>query len=111
MRTRDGGRTWTLEGKIGPEPDGFAIMPATVRLSESKLYTVLRRREGPRRWQTAWQSLDNGRTWAFVNDPVESAGEGNPEIIDHLFLSPLFLRFLQLLTYKASLQWRNIVYE
>ena len=62
VRTRDGGRTWTLEGKIGPEPDGFAIMPATVRLSESKLYTVLRRREGPRRWQTAWQSLDNGRT-------------------------------------------------
>lgn len=78
VRTRDGGRTWTVEGKIGPEPDGFAIMPATVRLSESKLYTVLRRREGPRRWQAAWQSLDNGRTWAFVNDPVESAGEGNP---------------------------------
>ncbi len=78
VRTRDGGKTWTLEGNIGPEPQGFAIMPASVRLSETMLLTILRRREESKRWQSAWQSPDNGRTWQYVSDPVEDAGEGNP---------------------------------
>lgn len=78
VRTRDGGKTWTREGDIGPEPKGFAIMPATVRLSETDLLTVVRRREGPRRWQSAYLSEDNGKTWRYLNDPVEDAGEGNP---------------------------------
>lgn len=84
VRTRDGGKSWTLEGQVGPEPTGFAIMPATVRLSESKLFTLLRRREGPRRWQAAWQSTDNGRQWQYVGDPVSDAGEGNPAALIRL---------------------------
>lgn len=78
VRTRDGGKTWTLKGKIGPEPKGFAIMPATVRLSPTELYTIVRRREGPQRFQSAYRSLDDGKTWKYVNDPVDDAGEGNP---------------------------------
>ena len=78
VRTRDGGKTWTLEGEIGPEPRGFAIMPATVRLSETDLLTVVRRRRGPKRWQSAYLSEDNGKTWEYLNDPVKDAGEGNP---------------------------------
>lgn len=78
VRTRDGGKTWTIEGRIGPEPTGFAIMPATVRISDNELYTIVRRREGPKRWQSAYRSIDNGKTWTYVNDPVEDAGEGNP---------------------------------
>ncbi len=78
VRTRDGGKSWSLEGKIGPEPAGFAIMPATVRLGEQGLYTILRRREGAKRWQSAWRSADDGKTWTYVNDPVPDAGEGNP---------------------------------
>ncbi len=81
VRTRDGGKSWTLEGQVGPEPQGFAIMPATVRLSETSLLTVLRCREGPRRWLSSWRSSDDGKTWSFVNDPVPDAGEGNPPAI------------------------------
>ena len=78
VRTRDGGKTWTFEGNIGPEPRGFAIMPASVRLSKTRLLTILRRRDGSRRWQSAWQSADNGKTWRYTSNPVEDAGEGNP---------------------------------
>jgi len=78
VRTQDGGKTWSVQGKVGPEPTGFAIMPSTVRLSETSLYTVLRRREGNKRWQSAWRSDDDGIHWSYMADPVPDAGEGNP---------------------------------
>jgi len=77
-RTTDGGKSWEFLGWIGPEHDGFAIMPATVRLGENELYTVVRRREGPKRWLPAYASGDNGRTWRPMPDPVDTVGEGNP---------------------------------
>ena len=36
VRTTDGGRTWRFVSWIGPEPKGFAIMPATVRLGSQR---------------------------------------------------------------------------
>jgi len=78
VQTTDGGKTWKKIGDIGPEPTGFAIMPATVRIDETTLYTILRRREGGKRWQSAYRSTDNGHTWEYVTDPVADAGEGNP---------------------------------
>lgn len=78
IRTRDGGLTWTKEGDIGPEPRGFLIMPATVRTSDTGLLSILRARHGSKRWQQAYASNDNGKTWTYLNDPVEDAGEGNP---------------------------------
>ena len=77
-RTTDGGLTWELQGWIGPEPEGFTIMPAAVRLSENELYCAVRRREGDKRWIGAYRSTDNGKTWTEEADPVESCGEGNP---------------------------------
>lgn len=77
-RTTDGGLTWEFVGWIGPEPEGFSIMPAAVRLSDEELYVTVRRREGPKRWIGAYRSLDNGRTWTKDADPIDSAGEGNP---------------------------------
>lgn len=78
-RTTDGAATWGLVSWIGPEPeDGFAIMPSTVRLSEREIFTVVRRRMGPRRWQIAYLSEDNGETWRPMPDPVDTLGEGNP---------------------------------
>jgi len=77
-RTTDGGATWDFVSWIGPEPKGFAIMPASVRLSKDELYVAVRRREGPRRWIAAYRSHDNGRTWTQTDDPVSDLGEGNP---------------------------------
>ncbi len=77
-RTTDGGATWELVSWIGPEPTGFSIMPASVRLSETDLLVATRRREGPRRWIEAYLSRDNGASWQLVGEPVPDAGVGNP---------------------------------
>ena len=83
-RTRDGGVTWEKVADIGPEPEGFAIMPSTVRFSDTELYTTLRRREGTFRWISAWRSLDNGQTWQQEVNPVDYLGEGNPPMLNVL---------------------------
>lgn len=83
-RTLDGGLTWQRVSWIGPEPTGFAIMPSTIRLSDTELLTTLRRREGTFRWISAWRSLDNAQTWTQENDPVEYLGEGNPPMLNRL---------------------------
>ncbi len=76
-RTTDGGKTWKLVSLIGPEPEGFSIMPSTVRLDEDSILTTLRRRED-RRWIEAYISHDNGTTWEHYGEPVEDVGVGNP---------------------------------
>lgn len=83
-RTTDGGLTWNLVSFIGPEPEGFAIMPSTVRISETEIFTTLRSREGTFRWMSAWRSLDNGATWGQEKNPVEYLGEGNPPMLNKL---------------------------
>jgi len=79
-RTKDGGKTWQFVSWIGPEPSGFAIMPSSVRLSPNRILTSIRRKEGPQHFIDAYLSEDNGKTWTFLNKPVESAGgsQGNP---------------------------------
>ncbi len=78
VRTTDSGRTWKFVSWIGPERAGFAIMPSTVRIGPSDLLTTLRVHEGRRRWIDAWQSNDDGKSWALLNQPVRDTGEGNP---------------------------------
>lgn len=82
VRTEDGGRTWNLRSVVGPEPEGYSIMPSTVRLSASSLLTTIRCREGRdsdgKSWIEAWQSSDDGKSWSFLNRPVPDTGEGNP---------------------------------
>ena len=78
VRTTDGGRTWRFVGWIGEEPDGFAIMPSTVRLGENELLSAVRRREGPRRWIDVYRSLNDGRTWDLQAPPTQDLGKGNP---------------------------------
>jgi hypothetical protein len=78
VRTTDGGANWDFVSWIGPMPEGFSIMPSTLRLGEHEIYTTLRRREGPRRWIEAYRSVDNGASWERQPDPIESAGVGNP---------------------------------
>ena len=45
-RTTDGGVSWKFVSFVGPEPNGFSIMPSTVRLSPTELLMTTRRREG-----------------------------------------------------------------
>jgi hypothetical protein len=79
-RTTDGGKTWQLQGWIAPQQPGYAIMPATVRLSGEGLLSAVRYREPNNglSWIDAYRSLDNGKTWSFLNRPVPDTGEGNP---------------------------------
>jgi hypothetical protein len=37
VRTTDGGLTWQIRGWIGEEPEGFSIMPSTVRFRDGRL--------------------------------------------------------------------------
>jgi len=76
VRTRDGGKTWTMEGYVGPEPPetDFAIMPSSVRLSKSAIYTTIRHRP----FIDSYISNDDGKTWTFVNKPAPDTGRGNP---------------------------------
>ena len=82
VRTKDGGKTWTMEGFVGPEPEGndFAIMPASVRLSPTTILTAVRHRQ----FIDAYRSTDNGKTWTFVNKPAPDTGRGNPPSLTRL---------------------------
>jgi hypothetical protein len=78
-RTTDGGVTWTLVSYIGGEPEGFAIMPSTVRLAGGELLTTVRVHEGKGNRIDAYRSGDGGATWR-PEGAVADTGEfnGNP---------------------------------
>ncbi len=76
--TKDGGLTWEFVSNIGPEPEGFGIMPSTVQLSDGEFLTTIRRREETHRWIDAYKSDDAGKSWTLLDPPVKDLGEGNP---------------------------------
>jgi hypothetical protein len=85
MRTTDGGASWRFVSWIGPEPDGFSIMPASVRLSDGRLFVAIRRKEGTydvdeRTFIELFASDDEGESWEFVTTPAPDCGirSGNP---------------------------------
>jgi hypothetical protein len=78
VRTTDGGRTWRFVSWIGPEPTGFAIMPATIRLHDKQILTTIRRHDGQKHWIETYRSLDNALSWKLDTVPAPDLGEGNP---------------------------------
>ena len=76
VRTTDGGSSWSRVSFIGPEYEGeeFLIMPSTVRLSPTELFTAVRLQKSI----DTYRSVDNGSTWKFVGRPVPDTGRGNP---------------------------------
>jgi predicted amidohydrolase len=78
VRTVDGGKSWKLVGWIGPEPQGYAIMPSTVRLGEHELLSAIRCRNGKNGWIELYRSLDDGAQWKHESTPVPDTGGGNP---------------------------------
>jgi hypothetical protein len=79
-RTQDAGKSWKFVSWIGPEPDGFSIMPSSVRLSLTRILTALRRKEGAQNWIETYASDDAGSSWTYLNRPAPSTGahSGNP---------------------------------
>lgn len=89
-RTKDGGLSWEFVSYITPEPPsgGYSIMPATVRVSDTELVSVIRRREWfledkASWWIDAWKSYDNGATWHIKQNPLAS-NQGNPASLNLL---------------------------
>jgi hypothetical protein len=81
VRTGDGGLTWAIQGWIGPEPEGFAIMPSSVRLPGGRILTAVRvKQDETADWIDLWASEDLGKTWSYVARPVPKSGgkSGNP---------------------------------
>lgn len=79
-RTTDGGLTWNFISYLGPEPEGFSIMPSTVALDGNRFLSLVRRRENTGAWIEAWRSNDRGLSWQPQGRPVPDAGgtSGNP---------------------------------
>jgi BNR repeat-like domain len=84
VRTIDGGQSWQFVSWIADEPRGYAIMPSTVRIDQSELFSAVRCREGTRSWIDTYRSLDLGQSWKLDQTPVTDLGEGNPASLIHL---------------------------
>ncbi|WP_172717092.1 sialidase family protein [Neorhizobium sp. T6_25] len=99
VRTRDGGKSFSFESFVGEEPEGFAIMPASIRLKDGKVLTLVRcstASRGPDRkaWIEAYTSGDEGRTWELIGRPVPNTGyAGNPPTLNRLKDDRLVLVF------------------
>ena len=90
-RTTDGGKTFDFLAWVTPEPAGYAIMPASVRLSPSRLLTAVRYAAGrsikprPLCWIDLFASHDNGVTWTHLDRLVADTGQGgNPPTLTKL---------------------------
>jgi hypothetical protein len=86
-RTTDGGATFDFLSWIaGPDDPYRAVMPSTVRLSDTKLLSALRRRDmqnkdrnGYDAWVDVFVSHDNGGKWSFLSRVgVTGDWNGNP---------------------------------
>ena len=99
-RTADGGRSFQFVSWIGPEPEGFYIMPASVRLSDSQYLVAIRcqgKKEGDKRppnWIDLYVSEDAGVSWHYLSRPVHSTGwHGNPPTLTRLLDGRLCLTY------------------
>ena len=85
-RTTDGGKTFKYVSRVTHDyGDGFAIMPASARLSESRIRVAVRCQGGESsfeessNWIDLYASDDGGATWRYANRPVPDTGKGgNP---------------------------------
>lgn len=99
-RTTDGGRSFHFVSWIGPEPIGYAIMPASVLLPSGRLLVAIRcqekRSDEPRglNWIDLYASDDLGESWHLVGSPVPKVGwGGNPPTLNLLHDGRLCLTY------------------
>ena len=78
-RTTDAAKTVNFVSWISPEPEGFSIMPSTVRISKKHLISAIRRKEEGLGFIEIYQSNDNGQNWEFLSKPATTGRRnGNP---------------------------------
>ena len=78
IKTTDGGRSWSFLSWIGEEPSGYAIMPASVRISAREILVTVRQKEGQHSFIACWLSADNGKSWTQLKNAADDTGIGNP---------------------------------
>ena len=85
VRATDGGRELRFQSWVVQSGEGYAIMPASVRLSPSSILVAVRRRDGvldtakSRCWIDLFASNDDAGTWEYLGTPVQDTGiGGNP---------------------------------
>ena len=84
-RTTNGGQSFNFLAWIGPEPEGFNIMPASVRLTKSRILVAVRSRGGSQNWIDLYASDDDGAAWSYFNRPIPDTGRGgNPPTLTQL---------------------------
>lgn len=107
-RTIDGGVNWEIVSWLGPEPAGFEIMPSSVRLSPTKLLTVVRARTGNRQdLLKSYLSEDNGLSWQELKDPVADTGRGgSPAALVQLEDGRLALAYIYRSSYGSRVNVR-----
>jgi hypothetical protein len=75
-RTTDGGLRWKFLGWIGPEPEGFAIMPSTVRLGPLSFLTAVRvKQDLAHNWVDIWRSDDEGAHWSLLGKAGDTGAQ------------------------------------
>jgi hypothetical protein len=79
--TRDGGRSFEFVSWLRPDPPGFDIMPASLRLDNGGIITALRTRNASGGGDSIdlMRSDDNGVSWRHISTPAPDTGTGgNP---------------------------------
>jgi hypothetical protein len=88
MRTTDGGKTFKFVSWIVPPDDPYrAVMPSTVRITDNRLVTAIRRRAYPPDvcWVDAYISNDNAKSWKHLSTVgVTGNWNGNPPALTRL---------------------------
>ncbi|MFT5375488.1 MAG: hypothetical protein ACI906_002314 [Candidatus Latescibacterota bacterium] len=93
-RSTDGGQHFEFLSFIGDEPEGFAIMPASLRLSPIHILVARRlrtvesgdKKSGDKKdWIDLYASDDDGRSWRCACERVAATGTGgNPPTLTQL---------------------------
>lgn len=78
VKTTDGGKSWSLLSRMGEEPEGYDIMPASVRISKNEILVTTRKKEGDNSFIPAWFSSDNGKSWTPLQNASDDTGIGSP---------------------------------
>ena len=82
-RTEDGGKSFHFLSWIGPEPAGYAIMPASAAISENRYLAAVRCHEKGEYWIDLYATDDKGENWEYLNRPAVRTS-GNPPTLTNL---------------------------